>query len=929
MSKTAAAGTPAPAIVEVPTGWTSRAIGAALITNLERLVAVGEGVGAALHSLEQQETTRASSEQSARRKRHAAAEQARLQAAAAEEVRVRSELKAVVSALAPGPAVAPWGHAAWNPLPTPTRPPGALRIGLAFRTPNEPRPPAYLIPLLSTGGLMVWSDSQRSEAEGIVQGVVLRALASFPRGRLEIHVYDPEHTGALGALSPIRDHAPELFPPPMTHRDALRSCLESFRAGASRVAEQLVRTGEPDLASMETALGQFFEPHRLLVLLSYPTGLDEPLYRELVTILSAGPRGGIMGLVVRDSRPAPIYGVDLQELDRRLPGIRPQEAGRWVAPTIGIPFVLDPPPPANFASNVAREVGTAAKDAFVPSIPLLPMLPVLGARWKKGAATGGLRTQVGKVGMSDLFIELRTKNPPLPNLLVGGTVGQGKSNFLLVLVYSLLATYSPDELELYVLDLKQGLEFDRLGPKPGREWWAPHVRALGLDVDLDFALAVLRHVVTEYTDRATKLRGSGDYDEYRTARPDERLPRIVLVIDEFQVLFSGGDRAEESVRLLETLARLGRACGIHLVLASQSLTGIQALKVKEDAIFGQFPWRVCFKTSPSESEALLGQGNREASHLRFRGEAIVNQELGNPDRNKRAVIAWASNIDLDTLAEAWWRRSARRGPPVPPRIVRRDEGASLPDALRRSPIAPTDAAPRAWLGMPVDVKSEPVTFEFAAGTGRTLAVLGEGEPEALAILGSALHSCGAQARAPDRVVLLDLLEGGVDRPPLKGVLRKLEQLGHAIEVVARMDAAARLFDLAAELDGLHPAKAGRPVWIVVLGGQGAVRWAMEDPQTLRAPREALQRLLSEGPVMNRFVLGWWSSYKDFEDHLGFNQVDRVRGRVLLEVANDDLRSLCGPYERWRYAPWRALFWDPVARGGRPIPFMPFAPRGPT
>ena len=67
----------------------------------------------------------------------------------------------------------------------------------------------------------------------------------------------------------------------------------------------------------------------------------------------------------------------------------------------------------------------------------------------------------------------------------------------------------------------------------------------------------------------------------------------MAVIDEFQVLLAGNDAlAREAVALLEELARKGRSYGIHLVLASQSMSGIEALYGRPSPIFGQFPLRV-------------------------------------------------------------------------------------------------------------------------------------------------------------------------------------------------------------------------------------------------------------------------------------------------------------------------------------------------
>ena len=70
------------------------------------------------------------------------------------------------------------------------------------------------------------------------------------------------------------------------------------------------------------------------------------------------------------------------------------------------------------------------------------------------------------------------------------------------------------------------------------------------------------------------------------------MPRLLLIIDEFQVLFDGDDRlVDESVELLETISRQGRASGVHLLLSSQTTTGVSGLRVKGESIFAQFPRR--------------------------------------------------------------------------------------------------------------------------------------------------------------------------------------------------------------------------------------------------------------------------------------------------------------------------------------------------
>ena len=115
------------------------------------------------------------------------------------------------------------------------------------------------------------------------------------------------------------------------------------------------------------------------------------------------------------------------------------------------------------------------------------------------------------------------------------------------------------------------------------------------------------------------------------------------MIDEFQKLFSDEERwSERALTYLVQLAREGRAYGIHLILASQTLSGITSLLTQQDGIFAQFPIRLALKNSSSESQVVLGTNNPDAARLRFRGEIIVNEDFGMVEANRRGIVANAA-----------------------------------------------------------------------------------------------------------------------------------------------------------------------------------------------------------------------------------------------------------------------------------------------
>ena len=183
-----------------------------------------------------------------------------------------------------------------------------------------------------------------------------------------------------------------------------------------------------------------------------------------------------------------------------------------------------------------------------------------------------------KVGFDTVSVCIGDKVTQHHNILISGAVGKGKSNLLEVIIHSLCWRYSPLELELYLLDFKDGLTFKPYSEKLEKSW-LPHAKMLGIESDRDVGLAVLKDLEMERLHRAEIFRnapngGVQNYEDYRKKFPENIIPRIVLVIDEYQKLFEiSDDISEEASALLENLVRQGRACAIHVILASQSING--------------------------------------------------------------------------------------------------------------------------------------------------------------------------------------------------------------------------------------------------------------------------------------------------------------------------------------------------------------------
>jgi hypothetical protein len=818
--------------------------------------------------------------------------------------------------LAPGLAGAPFTAGGWDA-------PGAgvaPRVRVGFVEPAGRAELPVVLPLLSELGWCVVAEP--AAAAELVNNVLLRLLATAPAGMLRVDSFDPKLAGALGVFGSLREQAPDIVAPSATSPDELRVCLADLAGTVNRRAQKMAQLGCRTFAELLAAAPRLVEPHRIVVLHDYPAMLDERLHAELLRVVRSAAGRGVSFLVHQDPAQEAERDVDPAELAGQLRQLNLNSGRLRIGAFADVACRSDAAAPAKLFNDVCAAVGKAAQQAALPTVTMAEVLPPQRERWLP--VGDELRVVVGlDDNNKPAVVRLRSRNPATPNMLVGGSVGTGKSNLLLVLIHGLAARYAPADLEMYLLDFKQGLEFADLGPGPDRDFWLPHAKVLGVYSDREFGLAVLRHVAAQMPVRGEIFKRHSVSDIADALPNGVRLPRIVLVLDEFQILLAEDDEiAEEATALLEKLVRLGRAFGIHLVLATQTLDGIQRLAAKRDAIFGQIHYRIALRTTASDSQLLLDTHNRAAAELRFRGQAVLNDGLGAPDANRGVLIAYADSESVTGLRRDLWRRHGDR---TPPRIFQQEEPAPLAALLgsHGATLVPEeDGTVRAWVGQPVTVIEEPVCHEVRPEPGGGLLILGEDAEMALGVCTGLMASLAAAGgRRGDRFVVLDLLPGDADlRAGLAAAADLTERLGCPVEIVAAKEVPARLCELRAMLDtrtGDEPA-----VHVVGLGLHRAVRLNVPVGDSFLAPSDALRELAEQGAGVGVFLYGWWNRISLCGNHLGVFRA-QIGGYLFLRHAIDGIREVCGHTVRWLPGPYRGLFWDGVAPD--PMPLTTFAP----
>ena len=772
--------------------------------------------------------------------------------------RLAGSVRHLAALTAAGAAGLPWR--VWSPTePDHGAGPGLLRIGTLAVDDAVALP--GLVPLLDAAHLEF--GGEQSVVDGVITGLLLRALGSTRPGEVQLTVYDPEHLG--GTLAPFAPLGISFVGP-----GGLGPMLDDLVEHICRVNETVLAGEYASLADLIAATpGPRPEPWRVVVLLAdraTATELTNAQRAQLDRIVRTGVACGVH-LVVR--------GLDLAEHPtvRRL-AVREQTATCDL--TGDLEIRLDAPPPAERVAAFCRATAERLK-AGPPPARLADLEPA--KIWSESSAHG-LLAPVGD-GTDGALVQVPLGDDP-PHALIGGPSGSGKTNLIYAWLAALATRYGPEELALYLLDFKEGVSFARFVPGPRDSSWLPQVRLAGINVngDREFGLAMLRHLGEELRSRAqaAKRYDAAKLAELRGEDPGGHWPRIVAVIDEFQVLLAGRDAvADEAVTLLEDLARRGRSQGIHLILASQDVSGIEALWGRSGLV-GQFTLRIALP----KARRILADDNLAAAVIP-RHHAVVNAESGAAGANLIVRLPDAGDRTVwRGLQRRLWR--ARPSGCEPPRLFDGDAVPRLPGSCRPSgPVpdaaAPAGSSPGAVLGERIDVAARPARLRLGRMPGRNLAVLGTRVDEACDVLAAAALSLAAQGPAHFSVVCLDP-----------------DAARAAARLVAELPSADWYDDLA------EVPLPGSPHYVL-----GYALDSAPDRQTV------LRRLLGDGPEQRTHVLGWWRSVARMRDSLGGAgaRLDAIGAWVALDVQGSDLAPLYpqpgGPtwYPRRR----RALFFD--------------------
>lgn len=358
----------------------------------------------------------------------------------------------------------------------------------------------------------------------------------------------------------------------------------------------------------------------------------------------------------------------------------------------------------------------------------------------------GIKVPIGydENNHQEAFYEFNVNSDYPHTFLLGGS-GSGKSFLLQNLLLNSMLKYRASELEFYLMDFKMGAAEFRFYQN------MPHVSHLLIDdADHQAVFEILDELNRKMAERGRKIGSDGNIAVYNENHPDNRLPYIVLVVDECHKLFESdaADRKmQESINhVITSIVKEGRSQGVTFVFATQTFAGMDIpVEIKNEA----------------RNKYLMRVTTNEDAEKLFNGGSIRNNSLSQGysyhDATKTFAHIYDYRVFKDKAKETILKNNHRPD-------GRNNFVFSGKDEYRLPPIcSQKERYPSVYVGKSVSVKRNEITIPLRKESGCNILITGvNDELQAERVFFNAALSLAKQTFANGKKVKLSIFDNPGD-----------------------------------------------------------------------------------------------------------------------------------------------------------------------
>lgn len=792
---------------------------------------------------------------------------------------------------------------------------GQLEVDLSLYAEGAPKDPRLPMPggghlslplwlLYPQQGCLLFETNRTGGTEAIaaINNILFRLLATTPPGKLSFTIIDPVKLGQnFAGIMHLADYEDNLINGRIwTQTTQIEERLKDLTEHMEKVIQMYLRNEYETIAEYNAQAGKIAEKYHFVIIADFPMNFSDAAAKRLLHIASSGARCGVYTLIHWDHRYAST--ADLAPDVLRKNSICIQRPGEFFTLArlgpVGVRLLLDPPPPPELATAFLHQVGELSRGANRVEVPFEQVAPAPEAIWSLDTSEE-LRVPVGRSGATKLQY-LAIGRGTKQHALVAGKTGSGKSTLFHVIISNLARWASPEQVEFYLVDFKKGVEF-----KCYAQHRLPHARVVAIESDREFGLSVLQRLDEELRRRGDLFRQAGvqDLAGYRRAGGPEKLPRTLLLIDEFQEFFVEDDRiAQTAAVLLDRIVRQGRAFGIHVILGSQTLGGAYTLA---RTTMGQMVIRIALQCNEADAYLIMDENNAAPRLLSRPGEGIYNDAAGALEGNSPFQTVWLPEEERDQVLAEVRARADRETPqytgPVvfegnAPADVR--DNHALNTLLAARPAQPPPLV-RLWLGAPNSIKG-PTEVVFQRRSGSNLLIVGQRDEAILTLV--TVGAVALAAHYPRNAARFYFFDASPPETPPRQLIEQLPGLiPHPFTLAKSGDVGDIFNELAQELRARTETDAAQApeIFVFLHGLQNFKKLKLEDEFAFSmegggeaSASAALNQLITEGPTHGIHLLVAVDTYNNVNRFLGRKALSEFEMRVLFQMSANDSASLC-------------------------------------
>lgn len=490
---------------------------------------------------------------------------------------------------------------------------------LSKRLPNAELIAPVLLDLKKCGNILVELDTTEEYSDTVkrfIEQVIIKFLLAFPANKIKFRLIDTASKMDFGPFNQLTKIHPDILFDGIIHdsrklETAVKDMKELMH---SIIDKKLSLNNVANVFEYNRAFEANQQNFHLLVITDFPNGIREELAQDILEIVKNGNKAGIFTILVHNESAEPSSYQAKYAFDRVVENIKKNAlcaTYSWGDLTLDIntenAFDVESDISVALLPQIVEVMQNNAEQTKQKNVLLETMFGETdrAAQSAKGIplAAEVMDIPIGVRGGEIQTLKLETNGGVSPHAVVIGGTGSGKSNLLHTIILNTCYRYSPEDVNLYLIDFKGGNEFKFYEANKVAEKQIPHIKLTGLTSDVEDGIAILNNLQNVLAERQELFRKANVSDIVQYCQAGYKMPRLFVIVDEIQELFEQDDKlGEKAISILRELFKLGRAYGITVLWASQNIPNAHGLR---DKVLSQIGNRISLKLNePDDAMAI-------------------------------------------------------------------------------------------------------------------------------------------------------------------------------------------------------------------------------------------------------------------------------------------------------------------------------------